>query len=471
MTRTADLLVVGAGTAGMACAITAADAGAHVVVLETSDRVGGSLYYSGGHMSAGGTRRQRERGIDDSPDHHFADVMRISRGTADAEIVRLAVDEAPGTVEWLETIGLELADETPIVWYGHEPYDRPRTVWGANRGCSILRALRGPWDAHAAAGRIALLTRSPVRELLTEGGRVAGAAADAAEVRTTATVLATGGYAANLDLLAEVTPGAPRVLTAAAPTSQGDGIAVARRAGARFHRAERFLPSIGSFAADAAAGRAYDSPEFMNLARMPREIWVNAAGERFTPEDVQSPDSHERALADQPGAQLWVVLDERALSDPADTFHRTWDASRLRAEAADGEIGWSAATPRELAGLAGIDPDGLERTIASWNDSVATGRDPLGRTSLGPPLAEPPFYAFRSDPTVFVSFGGLAVDRELRVLDDSGRAVDGLYAAGEIIGAGTTSGNAFCSGMVLTPALAFGRLLGRRLTDADDRRS
>jgi fumarate reductase flavoprotein subunit len=468
-----DLLIVGAGTAGMTCAIVAAQAGADVVVVEKSDVPGGTLHLTGGHMSAAGTRRQAERGIDDSPEAHLADLVRISRGTVDERIAGLAVAQAAPTVEWLEEHGLELEEDTPAVYYGHEPYATARTIWGDDRGRSILRVLQPMWDEQVAAGRIAFLPAHDLQELLVEDGAVTGVVAGhrgvRVELRAAATVLATGGYAANLDLLADVTPGRPRALTSAAPTSQGDGILAAQRIGARFHRAERFLASIGSFVEDPEAARAFDSPQFMDLDRDPQEIWVNVRGERFTPEDVRSPDLHERALAAQPGAQMWVVCDDRALDADGGTFHRVWDAERLRAEAQRGSFAWSAPDLATLAARAGLDAGGLEQTVAAFNAAVASGEDPLGRTALHAPLDTPPFHAFRSDATVFVSFGGLAVDEELRVLDDAGRPIPGLHAAGEIIGAGTTSGNAFCSGMLLTPALAFGRLLGLRLTGTDTR--
>ena len=91
------VIVIGAGTAGMACALTAAESGAQVLVIEKSARIGGTLHVTGGHMSAGGTQRQRARGIDDAPDKHFADVMRLSHGLADESLIRLAVNEAPHT--------------------------------------------------------------------------------------------------------------------------------------------------------------------------------------------------------------------------------------------------------------------------------------------------------------------------------------------------------------------------------------
>ena len=101
MSEAFDLAVVGAGTAGLPAAMAAAARGLKVVVLEKSGRIGGTLHYSSGQMSAAGTQLQRARGIEDSPDLHYADVMRISRGLANGPLVRRAVDLAPRTIDWL----------------------------------------------------------------------------------------------------------------------------------------------------------------------------------------------------------------------------------------------------------------------------------------------------------------------------------------------------------------------------------
>ena len=100
-----DIIIVGAGTAGMPCAIAAVEQGADVLVVEKADRIGGTLHISGGHMSGGGTRRQIRRGISDSPERHFADIMRISRFRADTSLTRLACEEAPHTLDWLNELG------------------------------------------------------------------------------------------------------------------------------------------------------------------------------------------------------------------------------------------------------------------------------------------------------------------------------------------------------------------------------
>jgi fumarate reductase flavoprotein subunit len=461
VTRPFDVVVVGAGTAGLACAIEAAERGARVAVVEKSDSVGGTLHVSGGHMSAAGTRRQRERGIEDSPDLHYEDVMRISQGEADPALVRLAVDEAAHTLDWLDDLGFPFDPTTPAIVYGHEPYSQPRTHWGVDGGRSILATLAPVWEGHVAAGRIEPKLAHELLGLAREGDVVAGALAHGpdgdTEIRGRATILTTGGYASGPELFAEVTPGAPRLVTAAWPTSHGDGIRIARQAGASFRGAEHYLPTLGGV--EREPGRVYDWPEFVNLTaadRPPREIHVNAHGERFLAEDDRSPDHRERALLEQPGHRFWIVFDEDALV--GEPLGYVWDAEAVRAHST------SADDVGELALLAGIDPDGLARTVAAWNEIVARqALDPLGRETCAHAVARPPFYALETCATSMISFGGVAVDGELRVVDERNEPIAGLYAAGEILGAAATSGNAFCGGMLVTPSLSFGRILGRRL--------
>ena len=112
---TYDILIVGAGTAGMACAITAAERGLKVGVVEKVDYVGGAMHWSGGHMSAGGARIQKERGIDDSPQKHLEEIYKINGKTGNLELIEMAVEEAPKTIDWLEDLGFEFAPECPRI--------------------------------------------------------------------------------------------------------------------------------------------------------------------------------------------------------------------------------------------------------------------------------------------------------------------------------------------------------------------
>jgi succinate dehydrogenase/fumarate reductase flavoprotein subunit len=167
-------------------------------------------------------------------------------------------------------------------------------------------------------------------------------------------------------------------------------------------------------------------------------------------------------IVELPDNSWFLVFDDAAI-DAGEPVVTPWSHDKVREEGRRGEVAWVADTVRGLALKAGIDPDALEQTVREWNEIVRSGHDPLGRARPAFPIDSPPYYALRNRATTFISFGGLPIDTELRVLDEQNRPIPGLYAAGEIVGAGATSGNAFCSGMLVTPALSFGRLLGRRL--------
>ena len=141
-----------------------------------------------------------------------------------------------------------------------------------------------------------------------------------------------------------------------------------------------------------------------------------------------------------------------------------WRPEDVRARANVREGVTKADSLAELAERSGIDRDGLLETVARYNDAVARGVDPdFGRTHLPAPIEKPPFYAMRNHGVTLVTFVGVDVDGDLRARRADGSAIDGLYAVGEVIGAAATTGQSYCSGMMITPGVVLGRLLGHRL--------
>jgi len=469
-----DLIVVGAGSAGLPCAISAGQRGAQVVVVEKAAQIGGTLLRAGGKLSAAGTRRQRTRGIDDSPERHFEDVMKLTQGSADPDLVRVAVQEAPHTVDWLDDLGFPFDPLTPMVASSHEAYSVPRVYWGPGPvtrpylARTILETIRPLWDSLVAAGTITPLLRHRLVGIVQDdravtGVRVRSAGGDEVVLSAPSVVLTSGGYASNPDLFAELTPGGPRPVSVAHETSTGDGLLAALEVGARLRNTEAYHPGCG--AVEGIPGSLRAEPEFIKLAAMvraPREIHVNAHGERFRSEDEPSSDSLGPAVMRQPRQRMWLIFDDIALGT-GDSVHMTWDAQEIRRRARDGAGIRTSDTLDGLAVLAGIDPGGLNATVAEWNHAVRTGYDRVGRTSPQHPVASPPFYAIEMQLCVGHSPGGLAVDADLRVLDQGGSPIPNLYAAGEILGSVATMGNTSVGGMLVTPALSFGRILGRRL--------
>lgn len=465
--RVYDLIIVGAGTAGLPAAIFASRRGAHVLLLDAAPVIGGTLHLSTGQMSAGGTRLQKSLGIVDSADAHFDDVMRISQGSANPEIVRLAVDQAGPTVDWLMDCGLEPMPGHPVMGLGHEFYSQRRYYWGENGGRSILEVLARQLDAERANARIDLVLDSPVTALLrSDAGSIEGVRAlhdGAGRVyRGHHVLLASGGYASNPAFWEEL-DGYRQHVNAAYPFSRGDGLRLARSVGGYLRGRSMYLTSFGAILADESSPAALHAGfETWPDRRAPWEIYVNARGERFVREDEPSVHQRELALLPQPEQRYWIVFDEHMLVT-APPGVKSWTREEIRDAASMQSVFYTAVTLAELARRAGIDPQGLEYTVRRYNDAVASGDDPWGRKHLPAPIAHGPFYAIRLQGFAITSNVGIAVDARLRVIDIHGNPIQGLYAAGEALGHSQTSGKAYVGGMSVTPALSLGRMLGQVL--------
>ena len=468
-----DLIIVGAGTAGMPCAIAAAEKGAKVLVIEKAERVGGTLHYTGGHLSAGGTRHQAAHGIIDFPQDHYNEVMRISKNTAVPYIVKLATDEAPKTIDWLDSLGFEFAPESPRIVYGHVPYSVARTQYGKDAGESIFKAIKPLWNQFVASGNITILLNTELKELITENGKVTGVKVKNKQSKITAhqaknTILTTGGYGNNPAFFAQKHPQHPRLVTTAAATSTGEGIEIAEKAGAKFWNADTHISSLGGIEIQPNSGNADFwtawAMVFTTSYRPAQEIYVNDLGQRFMDESNPDPDYRERAVAEQPQKRFWIIFDEKALTAPPMTIIPKWDVEKIKAESQKGNCAWTGNSMAELAKKTGLPAENLVATIQQFNQFSQNGIDAeYGRKDLKSRVETGPFYAILTYATSLITFGGLAVNQQLQVLDNQNKPISNLYAAGEILGAGATTGNAFCGGMLVTPAISFGRILGQRL--------
>ena len=202
----------------MPAAIFSAQRGARVLVLEAAPEVGGTLHLSAGQVSAAGSRRQAEKGIEDTPDEHYDDCMRISNNTADPMLVRLSVDNAADTLDWLQDIGAEILPDHPVLAQGHEAYRKPRYYWGPEGERSLLKAIAPAFERSIANGRVTLELETEVTGLLQDDrAAVNGVRARARDGTETEylghnVLLASGGHAANVEMYGELTGGA-RIIT------------------------------------------------------------------------------------------------------------------------------------------------------------------------------------------------------------------------------------------------------------------
>ena len=473
-----DLIVVGGGNAGLPTALFAAQRGARVLIVEAAGALGGTLFMSTAQLAAAGTRLQRQRGINDSPQQHYDDIMRISRNTADPVLLKLATESAAPLFDWLCDHGLVPLEGQPITGTTHEPYSRPRYAWDKDGGLAVLRILMEQLQPLIDSGQVKVLTQTRATELVRradgaitgvvtrdEAGRVARHAA-----RNVA--LTAGGYSDN-SAMCEKYEKAPDYCRNTWPYSQGASIQLGVAVGGWVRGGQNHTPLFGAVLADDTMPTSIRAMvRHFPPNRPPYEIYVNAAGQRFLCEDVPSHDAYEQALGRQAGERCWVVFDQEMLDKApkpiaGSSLSVKWTHDDTLAAFAKGDVPnfFRADTLEALAAKAGIDAAGLAATVAAYNRAQAGGNDPFGRRFMPLPIARAPYYAIRLVGWQLYSYAGLAVDGRLNVITYDGRPIPNLYAAGEALGIGQLMGKAVCGGMSVTPALALGRLLGGQILD------
>jgi len=381
-------------------------------------------------------------------------------------VLRLFVDHAAATIDWLMDLGFAPAPGTPVAGEAHEAYSTRRYLWGANKGLSILEALRPTHDRWVREGSIDLRLQTRMTRLMTNTqGAVIGvrASTPAGEVEFQGrnVVLASGGYAANPELWKKLTPAYP-LCSHANPYSRGDGIVAASALGATVDGSDKFLCTFAGVLEDPRDPR---SGAFLLLSPGARKVWeifVDQRGRRFMQEDHPSIDYRERALLRQPDTRMNIVFDEAILQNAATITLDSTATYRTRFGRHPAFV--KAKTLAELARQLGVPAANLRRSVREYNAAVAARVDHRqGKQFLIRPIEKPPFYAIKAQGLTVLSPAGLKVDRKLRVIGGNDRPIRNLYAAGEVLGFGRTSGDAFVGGLSLTPALTFGRLLGEQL--------
>lgn len=463
-----DIVIVGAGTAGMPCAIEAAETGAKILVVEAEGQTGGTLHVSLGQLSGAGSQLQKDRGIDDSAAAHLADIERINRGTGRREILDLTLPRQGQTIDWLMENGFDMDPSCPAILHLHEAYREARTYWGVEGGLSVYKVMQPLFERAMARPNAELRLNTRATGLRQQDGEVTGlelTGPDGAyQVAAGSVVLATGGYGSNAALFARLT-GGRALYTAAMPGSDGSGIEIAERAGAALRGQDLFLPTYAGIPERADGTRIIwrQMPSLTPQVRQPWELHLTTRGARFLREDDPSVDNREHALFAQPDMSFWCVFDDAILAAAPpllpgwsdDELAAVWDQRRDFVTAPD------IAT---LAQRTGMSADTLAESIAAYNVACdGKAADPMGRRHLPRAIATRGLRAIRMRGMVLKTPAGLDVDATLTVTRPDGTPITGLYAVGEAIGGSTLSGRGFISGMSVTPALTLGRWLGRRL--------
>jgi flavocytochrome c len=427
----ADVVVVGAGIAGLAAAIEAADNGASVIVLEKSPRVGGELWYSisGGCIAA--SRSSAGLGdSNDSPDVHFNDLMKSTNNRANPVLLRTLVEGAPSVFDWMVSLGWETKPELLGVTDIIDTY--PRSYWCADRGISpvLVEAARKKGIETKTGVSATRIIREP-----NSGRRVTGIETmDNRQVSyinaDRGVILATGGFTNNPEMISkyDATISKLPMSHGGRINSTGEGIAFAETIGAR-------LRDMDAIEVWAIAKGTETRPA---LAHDPSALMIDDQGKRFV---------DEGALLRKPGKgtivvgetmhrlKVWsgfFVLNSDQVFDPYQgklQQPKIASAGYIRAQNL-------SELSRLLEEKYGVPSANSENTIKQYNDFVDAGIDrEFGKSpQYLRRINKAPFFAHRFYAAVGRTYGGVAIDSGSRVLDAQGKTIPGFYAAGNCVG-------------------------------------
>ena len=445
----ADVAVLGSGGAGMAAAIEAARAGAKVVVLEKLGRTGGSSRTSSAMILVGGSKLQKEAGISDSTEALKKYWLDRGEGKVDKAMVEFAADKANDELQFLMDMGvgysskLILQSGTATVNRAHIP-----PAYGAE--------LMDRMSETAKALGIEVYTDTRATSLILDGGKIVGVKAlregGDFTVKAKAVVIATGGFDHNADMVAKYSPKAVGAWAVSAPQNTGDGIEMGMAVGA------------DTVFKGGVIGWKVVNPAFGHTTMEGRPIYglanlvVDAGGKRFTDESEDYPFFFD-AMASNGSSQFFYIYDSGA--DKTETLEAVTSTLQSLDAAVKAGVAYKADSIQDLAAAASI--PGLQSSVGQFNGAIAAGKDAaFGRdVTTMKRIGQGPFYALRCQRATLGSFGGLKIDLKGEVLDKSGKAIPGLFAAGEVANGDFFSDVYPASGSSLGMAIIFGREAGK----------
>ena len=430
----ADIVIVGAGGAGMTAAIKATEAGKKVLLVEKMPYAGGNTTRATGGMNAAETHYQKEQGIDDTVEQYVKDTMEGGHNLNDPALVQALAEGSAPAIDWLDSIGAQLPK---IAFTGgstnpraHAPED------GSAVGIYLVSAFKKQLEEK----NIPVLYNTTVTEIIMKDGRAVGVKADSETadytINAKAVILATGGFGGNEQMIVENNPALAGYVSTNAPGATGDGIVMAQEVGADVVDMDQIQlhPTVEQrtrmLITEAVRGNG--------------AILVNKEGKRFVNE-METRDFVSAAEIEQTDGCAYVIFDQN-LRDNVAAVEKYFGIGVVS----------EGATIEDLAGEIGLDPAVLSKTLADWNKAVANQKDSeFGRTTaMDADLSTAPYYAILIAPGIHHTMGGLKIDVNGEVLNTKGKAIPGLFAAGEVTG-GVHGGNRL-GGNAVADVVVFG---------------
>jgi fumarate reductase flavoprotein subunit len=443
-----EILIIGAGTAGLPCAIVAAEAGAKVTILESMMTCGGSGSLIAAGAGFAGTEFQKKAGVRDSPDNLYKDGVKAG---GIPELWRVFADNQVDTYKWLTCLGIKPWTDELAMPPGHTV---ERLHW--YRGAAAMKRIE---ERARELLNIQILLQHRARRLVRnpQTGRILGAEVEKSNKTLyfrglKAVVLTTGGFGRNREMLKEYGERYVDCIPNMAPGLFGDGLKMALDMGA----ATKYIGHAVVGSLPVCDTTRTDKGHYIVCWG---GIVVNLNGKRFYNEACTGNYYgmlYDAAL-DEPEGQSIIVYDSRIRQHPV-----ALDSALASKE-------YVADTLEKLAATTGIrDPAAFVATVQKYNEDIESeGYDTvLGRkyqqSIYGTPLTlgSPPYYAIKCHTSLTSMKGGLKINTRCQVIDNYGDVIPGLYAVGEVTG-GLVGKGTYLGGLMWPASMTFGRLVGR----------
>lgn len=453
---TYDVVVIGAGGAGFSAAIEAKNAGANVVLLEKMPAVGGNSLISGAEMNAAKNWVQPKLGInDDSPELHAEDTYKGGDMKGDMNVIKVMTHNALDAAKWCrDYLGVRFEDDNLFFFGGHS---RKRALIPVGHtGTEFITKFQAKADELG----IPVITNMKAEELIKDkSGRVVGVKATMNGASYTfnakgGVVLATGGFGANPEMVKKYNPKIDeRFKTTDAPGTTGEALYMAERAGAQ-------LVNMGYIQTYPICDPISGVIELIADARFDGAIMLNQEGKRFV-EELQRRDVLSEAILKQTGGYCWVLWNDKigSISNTVKEHPTEYEAFTKQGIMA------TCDDLKCVADFTKIPFDSLEGTVNRVSSMTGKGNDKdFNHRSGLVDMTQGKYYVIKAVPSVHHTMGGVRINEKAQALTAEGKAIPGLWAAGEVTG--VTHGTNRLGGNAYTDIIVFGRIAGKAAAEA-----
>ena len=434
-----DIVVIGAGGAGLSAATQAASMGAHVIVLEKQGIIGGNTNYSTGGLNAAETSVQKKLGIADTKKSHYDDTMAGGYFLNDPSLVETLVNKAAAAVDWLISLGADMSNVGQLAGSSQKRTHRP------DGGAAIGPHLMAVLSKAVKSENISVRTRNTVTALTEQNGKVTGVKVSTPTgtytIKAKAVIIATGGFGANLSMVAQYRPEFKDFNTSNHYGATGDAF--------------EWVSSLDVPLVDMGQIQIHPTGEIgshlliTEAVRGNGAILVNHDGVRFANE-MLTRDKLSEAILAQTGKSAFLIFDQSVRESLAAIENYSQQGLLT-----------TVGSASDLAQALKLPVSSFVETMDKYQEYQATGEDlEFGRKGdeMPRPLTQAPFYAIEVEPVLHHTMGGIKINSNAEVVNKSGNPVPGLYAAGEVTG-GVHGGNRL-GGNAVADIIVFGQIAG-----------